>query len=173
MIAAGHTSHDRKDENRRACLDGYVTVQFPAQSGKNRFVQRRTFFHRHRLRIVKRGSGERRKCTQQRTDPQKTPHLSSPVLPNGVCNVPEIIRNSRCERANSLPARMFVLQTLIRESRVCGNLRSLSQVTTSHLYVSAGGMNDMARSARAVMVSEGFTPGLADIAAPSITERPS
>jgi hypothetical protein len=34
---------------------------------------------------------------------------------------------------------------------------------------SASGTKDMARSARAVMVKDGFTPGLADIAAPSIT----
>ncbi len=31
------------------------------------------------------------------------------------------------------------------------------------------GINDIARSASAVIVSDGFTPGLADIAAPSIT----
>jgi len=30
-------------------------------------------------------------------------------------------------------------------------------------------MNDIARSASAVIVSDGFTPGFADIAAPSIT----
>jgi hypothetical protein len=34
---------------------------------------------------------------------------------------------------------------------------------------SLGGTKDMARSARAVMVNDGFTPGFADIAAPSIT----
>jgi hypothetical protein len=39
----------------------------------------------------------------------------------------------------------------------------------THSLSLAGGMNVMARSARAVIVSEGFTPGLADIAAPSIT----
>jgi len=35
------------------------------------------------------------------------------------------------------------------------------------------GTSDMARSASAVMVSEGLTPGLADTAAPSTTQRPS
>jgi hypothetical protein len=36
-------------------------------------------------------------------------------------------------------------------------------------YVDAGGTKDIARSASAVMVSAGFTPGLAEMAEPSIT----
>ena len=36
-----------------------------------------------------------------------------------------------------------------------------------------GSMNDSALSAMAVMVSDGFTPGFDDTAAPSITYRPS
>jgi len=37
----------------------------------------------------------------------------------------------------------------------------------------AGGTKDIARSASAVMVSAGFTPGLAEMAEPSITYSPS
>ena len=40
-------------------------------------------------------------------------------------------------------------------------------------YADAGGMKDIARSASAVMVSAGFTPGLAEMAEPSITYSPS
>ena len=36
----------------------------------------------------------------------------------------------------------------------------------------AGGINVIARSASAVMVSDGFTPGFAEIAEPSITSKP-
>ena len=46
-----------------------------------------------------------------------------------------------------------------------GNLSLLS----AQGKLDAAAMNDMARSASAVIVSEGFTPGLAEIAAPSIT----
>ena len=58
-------------------------------------------------------------------------------------------------------------------SRICSSSRRfwtcLASTISGHSNALAGGMKDIARSASAVIVNAGFTPGFAEIADPSIT----